>query len=73
MSPVVRLAITALAMVGFFLPFFIFTERKSEKAVVTVSAARWGILLQSLGFLAIYLHTPCSGTAPSKHGASPRV
>jgi hypothetical protein len=31
MSPVVRLVVTGAAMVGFFLPFFIFTLRKSEK------------------------------------------
>jgi protein-S-isoprenylcysteine O-methyltransferase Ste14 len=64
MSPVVRLAITAAAMVGFFLPFFIFTLRKSEKAVVTAGAARWGILLQSLAFFAVYVHTPAFWNSP---------
>jgi hypothetical protein len=40
MSPVVRLVVIGAAMVGFFLPFFIFTVRKSEKAAVTAGAAR---------------------------------
>lgn len=58
MTPAARLVITIAAIIGFFLPFFLFTSRKSETPVETANAARWGIVLQGLGFLLVYLHTP---------------
>jgi hypothetical protein len=49
MSPVVRLVVTGAAMVGFFLPFFIFTVRKSEKAAVTAGGGALPVFPEASG------------------------
>jgi protein-S-isoprenylcysteine O-methyltransferase Ste14 len=38
-------------------PFFL-RGGKTEKAVKRVSTARWGIILQSFGFMLVFLHSP---------------
>jgi protein-S-isoprenylcysteine O-methyltransferase Ste14 len=58
MNPLVRPVISAVAMIGFFLPFFLFTSRKGQTAVQKANAARWGIALQAVGFFLLYTHSP---------------
>jgi protein-S-isoprenylcysteine O-methyltransferase Ste14 len=64
MSYVVRLVLIFGAWVLWVMPFFLFRPKKAEKAVEIRTEARWGIALESVGYFAIYLHTPAEWAKP---------
>src|SRR5947209_5737487 len=64
MSTLVRGGLVIASTVGFFLPFFLFTSLKGETPVETANSARWGILLQMFGFMAVYVHSPAFWRSP---------
>ena len=58
MSPLVRLAFLAVAWILWLLPFFIRQSKGTQKAVQVATGARWGIVLVSIGFMAVFMHRP---------------
>ena len=68
LSPAFRLVFLAVAWVAWLLPFFLFRPKDRPKAAQVAPRARWGIVLQALGFWLTYAHTPATwGTAFDSH------
>jgi protein-S-isoprenylcysteine O-methyltransferase Ste14 len=58
MSPLVRLILLLVAWVAWMLTFFLFRPKQRQKAVTVATKARWGIILEGLGFWTTYAHRP---------------
>jgi protein-S-isoprenylcysteine O-methyltransferase Ste14 len=59
-----RLALFFGAWIVWLLPFLLFRPRNQQKAVQVKPAARVGMILQSIGFFLVYLHTGEEWSAP---------
>jgi len=63
MTSAVRPVLIFGAWAVWLIPFLL-RRGKREKAVQIKPAARWGIILQSLGFFLVFVHTPAEWDTP---------
>ena len=64
MNSTLRNTLLAVFWVAWWLPFFLRLPKRRGEAVQKDNRARWGIIIQGLGFAAVYFHSPAIWKSP---------
>jgi protein-S-isoprenylcysteine O-methyltransferase Ste14 len=59
-----RVILLVALWVAWLLPFFILSRKQRGEAVQKDTRARWGIVIESLGYAVVFMHRPQTWTAP---------